>query len=48
LTIDHGEEPYPKALLPIGNKPMLEYPLSWIEKSGVKSELSRPIAFLVH
>lgn len=37
LTSDNGEEPCPKALLPIGNKPMLEYPLSWIELSGIKS-----------
>jgi len=37
LTSDH---PCPKALLPIANNPMLGYPLSWIEQSGVKSEYS--------
>lgn len=36
LTGDHGEEPCPKALLPISNKPMLDYTLSWVEQSGVK------------
>ncbi|KAH9929545.1 UDP-3-O-glucosamine N-acyltransferase [Epithele typhae] len=39
LTSDQGEEPSPKALLPIANKPMLEYPLSWLEKSGVSDVL---------
>jgi len=39
LTSDHGDEPSPKALLPIGNNPMLGYPLSWIEQSGIKSVL---------
>ncbi|KIM75446.1 hypothetical protein PILCRDRAFT_827152 [Piloderma croceum F 1598] len=39
LTSDHGEEPCPKALLPIANNPMLGYPLSWIEQSGVKNVL---------
>ena len=38
LTSDYGEEPCPKSLLPIGNNPMLGYPLSWIERSGVTSE----------
>ncbi|RPD78595.1 UDP-3-O-glucosamine N-acyltransferase [Lentinus tigrinus ALCF2SS1-7] len=35
LTGSHGDEPCLKALLPIGNKPMIEYPLAWIEQSGV-------------
>ncbi|EGN99903.1 hypothetical protein SERLA73DRAFT_180193 [Serpula lacrymans var. lacrymans S7.3] len=39
LTSEHGEEPCPKALLPIFNKPMLDYPLSWLEQSGIKDVL---------
>ncbi|KAH7913884.1 nucleotide-diphospho-sugar transferase [Hygrophoropsis aurantiaca] len=39
LTGDHGEESCPKALLPVSNKPMLEYALSWIEQSGIKDVL---------
>ncbi|TBU31643.1 UDP-3-O-glucosamine N-acyltransferase [Dichomitus squalens] len=39
LTSNHGEEPSPKALLPIANKPMIEYPLSWLEQSGVADVL---------
>ncbi|KAH9858869.1 UDP-3-O-glucosamine N-acyltransferase, partial [Lenzites betulinus] len=35
LTNNHGDEPCPKALLPIGNRPMLEYPLAWLESSGI-------------
>lgn len=39
LTGDYGEEPSPKALLPVANKPMIEYLLSWIEQSGIKDVL---------
>lgn len=39
LTGDYGDEPCPKALLPVANKPMLEYTLSWIEKSGIRDVL---------
>ncbi|KAF9820326.1 hypothetical protein IEO21_01540 [Rhodonia placenta] len=39
LTGNYGDEPSPKALLPIANKPMLEYPLVWIEQSGIKNVL---------
>ncbi|EKM80890.1 hypothetical protein AGABI1DRAFT_37002 [Agaricus bisporus var. burnettii JB137-S8] len=39
LTGDHGDEPCPKALLPIANRPMIEYVLSWIEQSGIKDVL---------
>lgn len=39
LTSDHGDEPCPKALLPISNKPMIDYVLSWIEQSGIKDVL---------
>ncbi|KAH6914146.1 nucleotide-diphospho-sugar transferase [Coprinopsis sp. MPI-PUGE-AT-0042] len=39
LTSDHGDEPFPKALLPVANKPLLEYVLSWIEKSGINDVL---------
>ncbi|KAL7267943.1 Translation initiation factor eIF-2B subunit gamma [Rhizina undulata] len=35
-----GAEDIPKALLPIANKPMLDYPLEWCEKAGVKSPSS--------
>lgn len=40
LTGDHGDEPCPKALLPIANRPMIEYVLSWIEQSGIKGDAS--------
>ena len=36
LTGDYGEEPSPKALLPVANKPLIEYTLSWIDQSGIK------------
>ncbi|KAK7692711.1 hypothetical protein QCA50_004344 [Cerrena zonata] len=39
LTSNHGEEPCPKALLPIANKPMLDYPLAWLEASGIRDVL---------
>ncbi|KAI0758309.1 UDP-3-O-glucosamine N-acyltransferase [Irpex lacteus] len=39
LTNNHGEESCPKALLPIANKPMLHYPLSWLEASGIRDVL---------
>ncbi|EIN11299.1 UDP-3-O-glucosamine N-acyltransferase [Punctularia strigosozonata HHB-11173 SS5] len=55
LTSDHGDEPCPKALLPIANKPMLEYPLAWLEQSGIKDVLlicpavhKEPISHYVH
>ncbi|KAF9481563.1 UDP-3-O-glucosamine N-acyltransferase, partial [Pholiota conissans] len=39
LTYDYGDEPCPKALLPVANKPLIEYTLEWIEKSGIKDVL---------
>ncbi|KAJ7287648.1 UDP-3-O-glucosamine N-acyltransferase [Mycena rebaudengoi] len=39
LTGDHGDEPCLKALLPLANTPILDYPLAWLEKSGVKDVL---------
>ncbi|KAF9654084.1 UDP-3-O-glucosamine N-acyltransferase [Thelephora ganbajun] len=39
LTSNHGDEPCPKALLPIGNKPMIDYILAWLEPSGVTDVL---------
>ncbi|KAF9529337.1 UDP-3-O-glucosamine N-acyltransferase [Crepidotus variabilis] len=35
LTSDYGDEPCPKALLPVANKPLIEYVLAWIERSGI-------------
>ncbi|KAG8919646.1 hypothetical protein FRC01_001187 [Tulasnella sp. 417] len=36
----HGlEEPVPKALLPVGNKEMLNYPLAWLDAAGVSDVL---------
>ena len=31
-------EAYPKALLPVGNKPLLYYPLRLLEKNNFKGE----------
>ncbi|KAI0759830.1 UDP-3-O-glucosamine N-acyltransferase [Trametes elegans] len=39
LTSNHGDEPCLKALLPIANKPMVEYPLGWLEQSGITDVL---------
>ncbi|KAJ7132871.1 UDP-3-O-glucosamine N-acyltransferase [Mycena crocata] len=39
LTSDHGDEPCLKALLPLANTPILDYPLAWLEKSGIKDVL---------
>jgi len=36
LTGDYGDEPSPKALLPVANKPLIEYTFLWIEQSGIK------------
>lgn len=34
-----NQENIPKALLPVANKPLLSYPLSWIEKAGISSTI---------
>ncbi|GJJ06382.1 hypothetical protein Clacol_000573 [Clathrus columnatus] len=39
LTNDHKETASPKALLPIGNKPMITFPLTWLEDAGVTNVL---------
>ncbi|KIL68986.1 hypothetical protein M378DRAFT_190807 [Amanita muscaria Koide BX008] len=39
LTSDYGDEACPKALLPLANRPLLEYVLSWLEQSGIKDVL---------
>ncbi|EIW82942.1 UDP-3-O-glucosamine N-acyltransferase [Coniophora puteana RWD-64-598 SS2] len=39
LTGDHGDEPCPKALLSVADKPMLDFPLSWLEQSGIEDVL---------
>ncbi|KDQ27853.1 hypothetical protein PLEOSDRAFT_39954 [Pleurotus ostreatus PC15] len=39
LTSDNGDEPCPKALIPVANTPVIDYTLSWLEKSGVKDVL---------
>ncbi|KAF8200896.1 UDP-3-O-glucosamine N-acyltransferase [Pholiota molesta] len=39
LTNDYGDAPCPKALLPVANKPLIEYTLDWLEKSGIKDVL---------
>ncbi|KAI6009237.1 UDP-3-O-glucosamine N-acyltransferase [Pisolithus marmoratus] len=39
LSGDLGNQPCAKALLPISNKPMVDYVLSWIEKSGIRDVL---------
>ena len=39
LTSNYGEQPCPKALLPVGNKPMISYVLNWVEEAGLKGAL---------
>ncbi|VDC07146.1 unnamed protein product [Peniophora sp. CBMAI 1063] len=39
LTSGNGEAPSPKALVPIANKPMIDYVLAWIEPSGITEVL---------
>ncbi|KAI0305785.1 UDP-3-O-glucosamine N-acyltransferase [Multifurca ochricompacta] len=39
LTNDHGDEPCPKALLPVANRPMIDFPLTWLEQSGITEVL---------
>ncbi|KAJ7502721.1 UDP-3-O-glucosamine N-acyltransferase [Mycena galericulata] len=39
LTSDHGDEPCLKALLPVANTPLIDYPLAWLEQSGITDVL---------
>ncbi|KAF8482840.1 UDP-3-O-glucosamine N-acyltransferase [Russula ochroleuca] len=39
LVSDHGDEPCPKALLPVANMPMIDFPLTWLEQSGITEVL---------
>ena len=39
LINDHGDEPCPKALLPVANMPMIDFPLTWLEQSGITGVL---------
>jgi translation initiation factor eIF-2B subunit gamma len=40
LVSDHGDEPCPKALLPVANMPMIDFPLTWLEQSGITGVFS--------
>ncbi|KAJ3728760.1 UDP-3-O-glucosamine N-acyltransferase [Lentinula raphanica] len=40
LTSNNGVEPCPKALVPVANKPIIDYVLSWIEQAGVKGSFT--------
>ncbi|PVF97474.1 nucleotide-diphospho-sugar transferase [Serendipita vermifera] len=39
LTSPHGDTPTPRALLPVANKPLLSYGLSWLEEADIKEAL---------
>ncbi|KZV82345.1 hypothetical protein EXIGLDRAFT_729844 [Exidia glandulosa HHB12029] len=39
LTSNTVDEPSPKALLPIANKPLISFPLTWLEEAGVTDVL---------
>ena len=43
LTSDYGDEPCPKALLPLANKPMIDYVFAWLELSGIKGAVAATI-----
>ncbi|PBK87863.1 hypothetical protein ARMGADRAFT_1085199 [Armillaria gallica] len=36
LMSDYSNEPCPKALLPVVNKPMVDYVFAWLELSSIK------------
>ncbi|KAH7107904.1 nucleotide-diphospho-sugar transferase [Auriculariales sp. MPI-PUGE-AT-0066] len=39
LTSDHQDEPSAKALLSVANKPLISFPLAWLEEAGVTDVL---------
>ncbi|KAF8495847.1 nucleotide-diphospho-sugar transferase [Gautieria morchelliformis] len=39
LTNDHADNSSPKSLLPIANKPMISFPLNWLDEAGVTNVL---------
>ncbi|KAK1224475.1 Translation initiation factor eIF-2B subunit gamma [Marasmius sp. AFHP31] len=39
LTSNYGAEPCPKALISVGNKPIIDYVFSWLDSSGIKDVL---------
>ncbi|KAL1742067.1 nucleotide-diphospho-sugar transferase [Schizophyllum fasciatum] len=39
LTSNNGDEPCPKALLPVANKPVLDFVLAWIEQARIQDVL---------
>lgn len=39
LIASHGDDPTPKALLPVHNKPLVSYGLSWLEEANIKEAL---------
>lgn len=48
LTGDVGDEPFPKALLPISNRPMVDYALAWVEQSGIKGMIRSDVISPYH
>ncbi|EJD35571.1 nucleotide-diphospho-sugar transferase [Auricularia subglabra TFB-10046 SS5] len=39
LTSNNGDEASPKAMLPVANKPLISFPLTWLEEAGVTDVL---------
>ncbi|TRM69639.1 nucleotide-diphospho-sugar transferase [Schizophyllum amplum] len=39
LTSNNGDEPCPKALLPVANKPIIDYTLAWVEQARIQDVL---------
>ena len=45
-TFTSNPEEFPKALIPIANRPMVWYPLDWCYRMGVTGKLRKEISYL--
>lgn len=47
-TFTANPEEFPKALVPIANRPMIWYPLDWCYRMGITSKLTLMISDRLH